>query len=113
MKNGIFSILNQMQGNTVSNQVKHQKSVSVLRQSITQEQAILENELFSSEVCMLCVGAHTWVKCDLFKDQKRHARIASFGFWHLDIVTKAPVIVLTHCPFLQLRVLKLSEASTY
>lgn len=28
---------------------------------------------------MLYVGAHTWVKCDLFKDQKCHARVASLG----------------------------------
>lgn len=61
---------------------------------------------------MLCVGAHTWVKCDLFKDQKCHAPVASLGFWHVDIITKVPIIVLMHCPFLHLS-LRILEGLTY
>lgn len=100
-----------MQRNTVSNQVKCHKSVSA--QSITQEQAILEREQFSSEVCMLCVGAHTWVKCDLFKDQKCHTHVSSLGFRHLDIIAKAPIIVHMHCPFLHVSILKILEGLAY
>lgn len=99
-----------MQINTVSNQVKHQKSVSALRQSITQEQAILESEQFSSEVCMLCVGEHMG---QMWSVQGSKMPCTYCIIWILDIITKVPIIVLMHCSFLHLSVLKILEALTY
>lgn len=72
-----------MQRNTVSNQVKIRKL------SLCSDRVLHKNRLFwkvsnSALRCACCVWVHTWVKCDLFKDQKCRAGIASVGFWHSD-----------------------------